>query len=90
MAKKPSHGLPVGSRDHSQERRFCPSFQNPGKALNTDCPHKCREKQKIQGIFPTQGSNPHLLCLLHWQADSLPLEPPEKPRNNCTCNQFII
>ena len=27
----------------------------------------------LQGIFPTQGSNPHLLCLLHWQADSLPL-----------------
>ena len=26
----------------------------------------------LQGIFPTQGSNPHLLCLLH-QADSLPL-----------------
>ena len=26
-----------------------------------------------QGIFPTQGSNPHFLCLLHWQADSLPL-----------------
>ena len=24
----------------------------------------------FQGIFPTQGSNP---CLLHWQADSLPL-----------------
>ena len=22
----------------------------------------------------TQGSNPHLLCLLHWQADSLPLD----------------
>ena len=29
-----------------------------------------------QGIFPTQGSNPHLLCLLHWQACSLPLVPP--------------
>ena len=27
-------------------------------------------------IFPTQGSNPSLLCLLHWQADSLPLVPP--------------
>ena len=27
----------------------------------------------LQGIFPTQGSNPHLLHLLHWQADSLPL-----------------
>ena len=21
----------------------------------------------LQGIFPPQGSNPHLLCLLHWQ-----------------------
>ena len=27
----------------------------------------------LQGFFPTQGSNPHLLHLLHWQADSLPL-----------------
>ena len=27
----------------------------------------------LQEIFPTQGSNPHLLRLLHWQADSLPL-----------------
>ena len=25
------------------------------------------------GIFPTQGSNPHVLHLLHWQVDSLPL-----------------
>ena len=25
------------------------------------------------GIFPSQGSNPHLLCLLHWQAGSLSL-----------------
>ena len=23
-----------------------------------------------QGIFPNQGSNPHLLCLLHWQVGS--------------------
>ena len=27
----------------------------------------------LQGIFLTQGSNPHLLYLLHWQADSLPV-----------------
>ena len=27
----------------------------------------------LQGIFPTQGSNLHLLCFLHWQANSLPL-----------------
>ena len=27
----------------------------------------------LQGIILTQGSNPCLLCLLHWQVDSLPL-----------------
>ena len=32
----------------------------------------------LQGIFPTQGWNLHLLCLLHWQVGSLPLVPPEK------------
>ena len=43
----------------------------------------------LQGIFPTQGSNPHLLCLLCWQVGSLPLAPPGKaswtntqPENN--------
>ena len=30
------------------------------------------------GIFPTQGSNPHLL---HWQADSLPLNHQASPPN---------
>ena len=29
----------------------------------------------LQGIFLTQGSNPLLLCLLHWQVGSLPLAP---------------
>ena len=33
----------------------------------------------LQGIFTTQGSNLHLLCLLHWQAGSLPLAAPGKP-----------
>ena len=32
-----------------------------------------------QGIFPIQGSNLHLLCLLHWQEGSLPVAPPGKP-----------
>ena len=32
-----------------------------------------------QGIFPTQGLN---LRLLHWQAFSLPAEPPGKPYSN--------
>ena len=33
----------------------------------------------LQGIFLTQGLNLHLLCLLHWQAGSLPKAPPGKP-----------
>ena len=27
----------------------------------------------LQGIFPIQGWNPSLFCLLHWQPGSLPL-----------------
>ena len=33
----------------------------------------------LQGIFPTQGSNLRLLCLLRWQAGALPLAPAGKP-----------
>ena len=32
----------------------------------------------LQGIFAIQELNPRLLCLLHWQAGSLPLAPPGK------------
>ena len=39
----------------------------PGKNTGAGCPFL------LQGIFPTQGSNPYLLGLLHGQADSLPL-----------------
>ena len=34
----------------------------------------------LQRIFPTEGSNPDLLCLLHWQVCSLPLAPSGKPK----------
>ena len=40
----------------------------------------------LQGILPTQGLNPHLLQLLHWQADSLPLDHRE---SHVTINHFI-
>ena len=33
----------------------------------------------LQGIFLIQGSNPHLLSLLHWKEGSLPLVSLEKP-----------
>ena len=39
----------------------------------------------LQGIFPTQESNLHLLCLLHWQVGSLPLTSPGKPSFCLTC-----
>ena len=32
--------------------------------------------------FSIQGSNPHVLHLLHWQVSSLPLAPPGKPKNS--------
>ena len=38
----------------------------------------------LQRIFPTQGLKQHLLSLLHWQAGSLPLAPPQKPLSRYT------
>ena len=47
-------------------RLLCP-WDFPGKKTGVGCHFL------FQGIFPTQESNPHLLQLLHWQADSLSL-----------------
>ena len=44
----------------------------PGKNTGVGC------HALLQGIFPTQGSNPHLLYLLCWQVGSLPLVLPGK------------
>ena len=46
-----------------------PLWDSPNKNTGVDCHFL------LQGIFSTQGSNPHLLHLLHWQVGSLPLEP---------------
>ena len=54
-------------------RLLCP-WDSPGK--NTGAGYHAL----LQGIFPTQGSNPSLLCLLLWQAGSLPLAPPGRGR----------
>ena len=53
-------------------RLLCP-WDSPGKNTGVGC------RYLLQGIFTTQGSNLYLLCLLHWQAGSLPLVPPGKP-----------
>ena len=47
-------------------RLLCP-WNSPGKNTGVSC------HSFLQGIFLTQGSNPHLLHLPHWQEDSLPL-----------------
>ena len=44
----------------------------PGKNTGVGC-------HALQVILLIQGSNPHLLWLLHWQADSLPLSHPGSP-----------
>ena len=49
-------------------RLLCP-WNFPGRNTGVDCHFL------PQGIFPTQGSNTHLLCLQNWQADYLPLRP---------------
>ena len=53
-------------------RLLCP-WDSPGKDSGVGC------HILFQGIFSTQGLNPHLLHLLPWQVDSLPLAPPGKP-----------
>ena len=51
---------------------------SPGKNTGVGC------HALVQRIFLTQGLNPHLSCLLHWQVGSLPLAPPGKPLNGKT------
>ena len=53
-------------------RLLCP-WDSLGKDTGVGC------HALLQGIFPTQGSN-HVSCLLHWQAGSLPLVPPGRPK----------
>ena len=69
-----SLSLPDSVRPHGLQpsRLLCP-WDSPDKNTGVGC------HALLQGIFPTQGLNPHLLCLLHWQVDYLPPEPPEKP-----------
>ena len=50
---------------------LCP-WDSPGKSTRVGF------RAHLQGIFPTQGLNLGLLCLLHWQVGSLPLAPPGK------------
>ena len=74
----------------------CPTLCNPrgcsipGCSIHGDSPSKntvmdCHAL--LRGIFLTQGSNPCLLNLLHWQTGSIPLAPAGKP-NSVVSVQF--
>ena len=52
---------------------LCP-WASLGKSTGVGC------HALLQGIFPPQGWNRHLLNFLHWQVGSLPLAPPGKHR----------
>ena len=67
---------PCSLRPHGLQptRLLCP-WNSPGKNTGVGC------HAHLHGIFPTQGSNPHLWRLLHRQVGSLPLMPPGKPLN---------
>ena len=53
-----------------QPARLLCLWASPGKNTGVGC------HALLQGIFPTKGLNPCLLCLLHWYVGSLP---PGKP-----------
>ena len=44
----------------------------------------------LQRIFQNRGSNPCLLCLLHWQAGYLLLAPPGKPKYPTTHSNISL
>ena len=64
-------------------RLLCP-WDFPGKNIGVGCYFL------LQGTFLTQGLNPSLLHLLHWQAGSLPAEPPGKPREGMPILLFLF
>ena len=55
-----------------QPARLLCRWDSPGKNTGAGC------HVLLQGIFPSQGCNPHLLYLLRGQAGPLPLVPPGK------------
>ena len=69
---------------HAKSLQWCPALCD---AIPGDPVQGILEARRLQwaaisssrGIFPTQGSNPHLLRPLYWQVGSLPVAPSGKP-----------
>ena len=60
-----------------------PPWDSPARNTGVNC------HAFLQGIFPTQGLNMHLLCLLGWQAGSLPQVPPGKLKFIQCCMSIV-
>ena len=75
---------------YAKSLESCPTLCNPMQPAMLLCPWNSPGKNTgvgcctlFQGIFPTRGSNLHLLCLLLWQVGSLPLVATGKPQERC-------
>ena len=74
---------------HAKSLQLCPTLCDSGlQPFRLLCPWNSLAKNTgvgyhslLQGIVLNQGSNPCLLCLLHWQAGSLPVAPLGKPKD---------
>ena len=74
--------MKVKSESESEVTQSCPTLCDPvdcsppGSSVHGLLQARILEwscHTLLQGIFKTQGSNPHLLHLLYWQASSLPV-----------------
>ena len=65
----------------SSPQGSCP-WNSLDKNTGVGCPFLPQE------VFPIRKLNLHPLHLLHWQADSLPLAPPGKPRCRAACSYW--
>ena len=78
--------VPMDCNPVEPSRLHCP-WDFSGKNIGAGCHFL------FKVIFLTQGSNPYLLHLLHWQADSLPLShwgsPTEVPTDTQTSSKNI-
>ena len=72
-----------------QSLQLCPTLSSPldcsppGSSVHGILQARILERVPIsfsRGIFPTQESNSHLLWLLRWQADTLPLSHQGSPK----------
>ena len=83
---------------HSKSLQSCPTLCNLMDCTAHQAPLSIGFSSKntevgyhflLQGIFPTQGSNPRLLHLLHWQAGSLPLSHLGSPVQDSVTRRII-